>query len=127
MRRIIKLTERDLHNVIKESVKRALNEGSWDDEDDYISWDDIMNTNPEQAARSKKIDESNAIINDIGSQTEPWFKKMEEFKLKYRTWLQDNLDNPHQNTVGYNFDGRFAKAFDDVYNGLYTINFIYGH
>jgi len=126
MKQVIRLTESDLHKIIKESVKRALNEG-WDDEDGDISWDDIMNTNPEQVARSKKIADSNAIIDDIGSQTEPLFRKMKEFKVKYRTWLQDNLSNPYQNTVGYNFDGRFAKAFDDVYKGLSTISYIYGH
>ncbi len=30
-KQIIKLTESDLHNIIKESVKRILKEGYWDD------------------------------------------------------------------------------------------------
>lgn len=123
MNKRIRLTESDLRNIIRESVKRVVNESGFDD-DSYTSWEDegMAYRNPEQG-----IDESNMIMDDVGKETEPWFRKMEEFKIKYGKWLKNNLDNPHQNTFGYNFDGRFAKAFNDVYNGLYTINCIFNH
>ena len=44
MRRVIKLTEDNLHRIVEESLERLLNEGkieNWGDED-FVTWDDVQ-------------------------------------------------------------------------------------
>lgn len=121
MRRRARLTEERINRIVNNSVKKALKE-AYDDTYMPTFKDTKMYKDAESYSQQMK-----AAINDIGSQLAPFLGKVEELNLKYRRWIQDNLDNPHQNKFGYNFAGRFAAAFNEVYEGLQNIDFIYNH
>jgi len=97
---IIKLTEEDLQKIIKESVKGILKEDA---------------------------NKDNAVIDAIGEQIEPMYSTMMKLQLTYGRYLGQYVNNPNQGVVTYNFMGRFAKAFNDVINGLKTMDMIYNH
>lgn len=97
MKNLIKLTERDLHKIIKESTTKILQENYKDD---------------------------NAVIDAIGEQIEPMYSTMMKLNLTYGRYLEQYIQNPHQNV---NFMGRFAKAFNDTVNGLKIMDMIYNH
>ena len=97
---IIKLTEEDLQKIVKESVKGVLKED---------------------------FNKDNAVIDAIGKQIEPMHQTMMKLQLTYGRYLDQYLANPNKDVVGYNFMGRFAKAFKDAVNSLNTMDMIYNH
>jgi len=100
-KKLIRLTEEDLQKIVKESVKSILKESDFDND--------------------------NAVIDAIGEQIEPMHKTMMKLQLTYGRYLDQYLANPNKNVVGYNFMGRFAKAFENALNSLNTMYMIYNH
>jgi hypothetical protein len=124
-KRIIRLTESDLHKIIKESVKRALNEarpsakellnryhkgpwGDWRDEYDAYwdsHFDDPRREDLEKAAR-------NAVVRDFGGFTPEYFKALrrhEAYRDAYHPFLspsgregREKMDREYDEKYGFN-------------------------
>lgn len=99
-KRFIRLTEGDLHRIVKESMNKVLKEDANDD---------------------------NAVIDAIGQEILPMVKTFNKLQLIYGRYLDQYIQNPTQRVAGYNFMGRFARAFKDAANGINTMEFIYNH
>lgn len=97
MKKRIRLTEQDIHNIVKESVKNVIQED---------------------------FSQDNQIINKIGEQIEPINKMFAEMNYMYGSYLESCL---RQGGNGFGFMGKFAKAFKDVVDGLSTMEMIYNH
>ena len=124
-KRIIRLTESDLHKIIKESVRRTLNEarpsakellnryhkgpwGDWRDEYDAYwdaNFDDPRRGDLEKAAR-------NAVTRDFGGFTPEYFKALrrhENYRDAYHPFLspsgrqdRERMDREHDEKYGFN-------------------------
>lgn len=124
-KRIIRLTESDLHKIIKESVRRTLNEatpsakellnryhkgpwGDWRDEYDAYwdsHFDDPRRGDLEKAAR-------NAVIRDFGGFTPEYFKALrrhENYRDAYHPFLspsgrqnRERMDMEYDEKYGWN-------------------------
>ena len=124
-KRIIRLTESDLHKIIKESVRRTLNEatpsakellnryhkgpwGDWRDEYDAYwdsHFDDPRRGDLEKAAR-------NAVTRDFGGFTPEYFKALrrhENYRDAYHPFLspsgredRESMDREYDEKYGWN-------------------------
>lgn len=125
-KRIIRLTESDLHKIIKESVRRTLNEarpsakellnryhkgpwGDWRDEYDTL-WDRDNNDALTHKELEKKYND--AIMRDFGGFTPEYFKALrrhEAYRDAYHPWLspsgredRERMDREYDEKYGFN-------------------------
>jgi hypothetical protein len=123
-KRIIRLTESDLHKIIKESVKRALNEaprardimntyhkGPWNDwRDEYDElWDRDNNDRATHQDLEKKY--YDAVYRDFGGLTPEYYKALkrhEAYRDSHHPWLspsgrqkRDEIDAAYNEKYGF--------------------------
>ena len=95
MKKLIRLTESDLHRIVKESVKSVLIEGkieTWEP-DEFVTWDDAQyfcNHNYDTVERNEKRCEKLGIPEE-----QRCFFCQKALKDGYKTlYVSDNLYNP---------------------------------
>jgi hypothetical protein len=105
-KKIIRLTESDLHNIIKESVKQVLREGKYVNN---IPWEDSQKYKDGYQAFLDHEKEKEDLLNYDGESEEEFLKKLNNFKngpsaKMSDKWKNGNLKHSERAIKRYNDD-----------------------